>query len=933
MSSSESSSSSRSQRPPLHERSESEKNKLQIRIVPYSPPRPSDADTSRSSGGPGIGIGSDNVQNTANEAAITTPRTTRARAASYGKEGHGVDPYSSYSSSPFSTPASPLARAKGRGVSGSKLASDSSSVERTERTAPPSPVINRPSYGSNIRRINPQSQSSHSDDGSTSPTWNRSLSRREKFINVHSDKTFSVVLKTTRPRNSDRSDSTLKSPLPSNTSTISSHEESSFDVSAEDRFGSPLSSVPERSISPSSPSSPSTPGTRATAAVPEFPVPEEFAESSSPWNYRMVGGLRKVPKTPDLKGKGKEKDIAEEPPLPPLPLTIITPPEPEPIPSSPLATKQSFNSEQTASTIEETTNYKVLGRSSPPLPDTDSIDLPDLPPLPSSSISPNYEILGQSSPAQTIASSVAPPAFTSGFTDTPGSKNYIVYGDTSPAASSIAPFRGHRYHSSDESSLQQVRPSYSQESLVVPPLRPHKRSSSESLGYYQQRSRENLRGRANSFSSLSSIISQDTASLYSASTPNVVILRHTPSTSSIPRSTWAAGPSNAGQQRVRMDAHQWSSQLSTVMSEYEGSDPGSRVVSGVSNPERVSSAFGSRDSRQMRSISSSLGLDNIDTRGSRGSHSRSNSRSDSLDRPSPVYARNGRDQIPSPGLRTVRDHDEHGDGLADLQQLQSMPSRTRLGFSRQSSERSLRSTTSSRAGSLTSSSLPSWARLYYGSGERRWWASSIRSVSEAGESRPASPNMGGGSPSHDQFSQSIFNPRRRPKDIEPQTGRPSSMEIAPAAESGSIRLAPKKKTSSIWSPHLRLDTRASRFSIWNAPSVTWSADSGVLGKRNIQVVLFLLGFMIPFAWMIAAFLPLPPKPMLAMDERDRSTTGFHSPRDPESHQRRHVLIDDSRYQSARWWRNVNRFMSVAGLLIIGAVAALVVIGVRQRWTQ
>ncbi|KAI1781460.1 hypothetical protein F4818DRAFT_38471 [Hypoxylon cercidicola] len=914
MSSSESSSSSRSQRPPLHERSESEKNKLQIRIVPYSPPRPGDAEASRPSAS-GPGIGSDDVQRTTSDPAITTPRTTRV--TSYGKEDYGAE-----SSSPsFSTPASPLARVQGRGVSGSKLASDSSSAGRT---APPSPVINRPSYGSNIRPINPQSQSSHHDDEPVLSTWKRPVSRREKIINVHADKTFSVVLKSTRPRNSDRSDSTLKSTLPSNTSTISSHEESSFDVSAEDRFGSPLSSVPERSISPS------TPGSPAATAVPE--LAEEFAESSSPWNYRMVGGLRKVPKTPDLKGKGKEKEIPEEPPLPPLPLTIVTPPEPEP---SPLATKQSFNSEQTASTIEETANYKVLGRSSPPLQDTDSIDLPP------ASISPNYEILGQSSPAQTIASSAAP-AFTSGFTDTPGSKNYIVYGDTSPAASSVTPFRGHRYHSSDESSLQQVRPSYSQESLVVPPLRPHKRSSSESLGYYQSQSRENLRGRANSFSrsransfsSLSSIASQDTASLYSASTPNVVIIRHTPSTSSIPRSTWVAGPSNAGQQRVRMDTHQWSSQLSTVMSEYEGSDPGSRVVSGVSIPERMSSAFGSRDSRQMQSISSSLGLENMETRGSRGSHSRSNSRSDSLDRPSPVIPRNGRDQLPSPLPRTIRDHDEHGDGLADLQQLQSMPSRSRLGFSRQSSERSLRSTSSSRAGSLTASSLPSWARLYYGSGERRWLAPpSMRSVSEAGDSRPTSPYVGGGSPLHEQHSQGIFNPRRRPKEIDPRAGRRNSMEITPAAESGSIRLAPRKKTSSLWSPHLRLDTRASRFSVWNAPSVTWSADSGVFGKRNIQVVLFVLGFIIPFAWMVAAFLPLPPKPMLAMDERDRSTTEFHSSGDPESQQRRHVLVDDSRYQSARWWRNVNRFMSVAGLLIVGAVAALIVIGVRQRWTQ
>lgn len=89
------------------------------------------------------------------------------------------------------------------------------------------------------------------------------------------------------------------------------------------------------------------------------------------------------------------------------------------------------------------------------------------------------------------------------------------------------------------------------------------------------------------------------------------------------------------------------------------------------------------------------------------------------------------------------------------------------------------------------------------------------------------------------------------------------------------------------------------------------------------------------AWMIAAFLPLPPRPTLAMDERDQSTREFHDSDQEYSHppRRRHILVDESRYQSARWWRNVNRFMSVAGLLILGAVAALVVIGVRQNWAQ
>ncbi|KAI1144647.1 hypothetical protein F5Y05DRAFT_34152 [Hypoxylon sp. FL0543] len=907
-SSATSSSSSQSQRPPLHEKSESEKNKLQIRIVPYSPPRPGDGEGSGGSPARTSRAGEDDVQSATDDAAnIATPRRTKATV--YGKEDYGVE---SPSPSPsFSTPGSPLARAQGRRVSGSKLASGPAGVGRT---APPPPVLNRPSYGSNIRRINPQTEPSPSrhDDGLASQARKLSFSRRDNFINVHSDKTFSVVLKPTRTRNSDRSESTVvTSPPPSYTSVISSHEESSFDASTEDRLGSPLSSVSERSVSPY------TSGSASTATA----VHEEQFESSSPWNYRMVGGVRKVPRTPDPKGKGKEKELSESP-LPPLPETTVTPAE---TPSSPLATKQSFNSEQTDSTIEETTNYKIIGRSSPPLPDTESIGAP-----PSSSSS-NHKLLGQSSPAQTLASSAAAP----GFADTPGSKNYIVHGGTSPASSAVpTPFRGHQYHSSDESSTRQVRSKYSQESLVVPPLRPHKRSSSENLGYYRQQSKESLRGRANSFSSLSSLISQDTASLLGGSTPNVVRLAHTPSTSSIPRSTWVASSSSSSgtQQKARMDTHQWSSQLSTVMSEYEGSDPGSqsgsRVVSMGSVPERVSSAFGSRDSRQMRSISSSLGLENLDVR---RSHSRSNSQSDSLDRPSPALTRNGRD-LPSPQIRTVRDHDEHGDGLADLHQLDHRPSRTRLGFSRQPSDRSLRSTTSSRAGSLTTSSLPSWAKLYYGSGERRWLTpGSIRSVSEAGDSRPASPWVGGGSPPPEQFAQTIYNPRRRPMEGDPRGQRPESMEITPAGDDGDVRLAPRKKTSSLWSPHLRLDTRASGFSVWNAPSVTWSADSGVFGRRNIQVVLFVTGFLFPFAWMVAAFLPLPPKPVLAMDERDRSTEEFYASEGGEPPQRRHVLLDDSRYQSARWWRTVNRFMAIAGLLILGAVAALIVIGVRQRW--
>lgn len=75
--------------------------------------------------------------------------------------------------------------------------------------------------------------------------------------------------------------------------------------------------------------------------------------------------------------------------------------------------------------------------------------------------------------------------------------------------------------------------------------------------------------------------------------------------------------------------------------------------------------------------------------------------------------------------------------------------------------------------------------------------------------------------------------------------------------------------------------------------------------------------------MVAALLPLPPNPQRQMSEREvngHSTFRYHQ-----------QLVEEMRYESARWWRNLNRLMSVVGLLIIGAVIALAVVGVRQGW--
>jgi hypothetical protein len=80
--------------------------------------------------------------------------------------------------------------------------------------------------------------------------------------------------------------------------------------------------------------------------------------------------------------------------------------------------------------------------------------------------------------------------------------------------------------------------------------------------------------------------------------------------------------------------------------------------------------------------------------------------------------------------------------------------------------------------------------------------------------------------------------------------------------------------------------------------------------------------------MIAALLPLPPNPRAEMVER--STSNFDLRAD---YPRRVGAIDETQYDSALWWRSLNRCMSVVGLLVIGAVVALVVVGIRQGWGQ
>jgi hypothetical protein len=95
--------------------------------------------------------------------------------------------------------------------------------------------------------------------------------------------------------------------------------------------------------------------------------------------------------------------------------------------------------------------------------------------------------------------------------------------------------------------------------------------------------------------------------------------------------------------------------------------------------------------------------------------------------------------------------------------------------------------------------------------------------------------------------------------------------------------------------------------------------------------MFITGFLFPFSWMLGALLPLPVKPVAPMQE-DHSTSNLDETNDsPNDYLRQFGPMDESRYESAKWWRRLNRWMSLAGVLIIAAIVVLVVIGLKERW--
>lgn len=127
------------------------------------------------------------------------------------------------------------------------------------------------------------------------------------------------------------------------------------------------------------------------------------------------------------------------------------------------------------------------------------------------------------------------------------------------------------------------------------------------------------------------------------------------------------------------------------------------------------------------------------------------------------------------------------------------------------------------------------------------------------------------------------------------------------------RLAPSKRSSQ------------NRLSAWQAPSFVSSLDTLITSRCNRQILLFAVGFVCPLMWMLGALLPLPKKP-LTTNELEKGLADSQD--DVQAAMMKHEAGDAERrwkeersFAKARWWRVLNRVMSVVGVLVIGAVVS------------
>ncbi|PYH82384.1 hypothetical protein BO82DRAFT_66937 [Aspergillus uvarum CBS 121591] len=296
-------------------------------------------------------------------------------------------------------------------------------------------------------------------------------------------------------------------------------------------------------------------------------------------------------------------------------------------------------------------------------------------------------------------------------------------------------------------------------------------------------------------------------------------------------------------------------------------------------------------------------------------------------RPSPALVR------PKPTSSSVwlvnevedSDGDEQHDDVANLPARPSNPAvPSSLSSGSRSRRSSMRSTKRPGTSSTIHNILPNWARMYYARSEAQPAHSGLPTVegSRPPSLRPATASTNGAlyrmptAHSHTRtMTSDLRSVRWEAPPSDPRDPR-SHWVKDPELE----RRDTRNRLRSSWSPHLLPDRRATgpRKGTRGAPSLD-SRMEPLFGRRNIQVWSFCVGFIFPLAWLIASFLPLPKQPEMEMQE------------DPESQletslRMRLFDLQRRRYENARWWRKLNRWMNPLGLVIVTIVITLAVVG-------
>lgn len=270
------------------------------------------------------------------------------------------------------------------------------------------------------------------------------------------------------------------------------------------------------------------------------------------------------------------------------------------------------------------------------------------------------------------------------------------------------------------------------------------------------------------------------------------------------------------------------------------------------------------------------------------------------------------------------------------------------GSSRSNSMRSIILRRTNSSGSLHSVvRFPAWARRYYSRGPSDSFYSLPPDISSSNLCQASLPSTALNPPTVQPPSHNLFRPRTRggknareshmlpgtgPLVSNPSQHRLSSLALHPAdprshwagAEQSALKAELNhqppvgSRFANQWSPHLFPDNRASGRNRWLAPSINENG-APIFTLRNAHMVGFMLGFVFPISWFIAAFLPLPAKPVMKEVVQDPEVGGLTL---QEQLDRQTTIREEIRYANLRWWRNLNRFMSIVGLVVIAIIVSL-----------